>query len=55
MRFLGLNDEGVCDESLPLIDTFKYMPRMIKVSLDIIRALSDYTNKNWVTTKAASS
>ena len=55
MRFLGLNDEGVCDESLPIIDTFKYMPRMIKVSLDIIRALSDYTNKNWVTTKVVSS
>jgi len=43
--FLGHNDEG-CNESLPLIDTFKYMPRMLKVSLDIIRALTDYTNKS---------
>ena len=39
------------DESLPLIDTFKYMSRMLKVSLDIIHALIDYTNKSWVTTK----
>ena len=42
--FLRHNDEGC--ESLPLIDTFKYMPRILKVSLDIIRALTDYTNKS---------
>jgi len=52
LRFLGLNDKG-CNDSLPLIDTFKYMPRMFKVSLDIIHALADYTNKSWGTATKA--
>ena len=51
MRFLNINDEPSIDTaSDPIIDTFKYIPTMLKHSLGIMCALTDYTHKNWSAT-----
>ena len=50
MRFLNINDERSIDTASDLIDTFQYIPTMLKHSLGIMCALTDYTHKNWSTT-----
>ena len=50
MRFLNINDERSIDTASDLIDTFKYIPTMLKHSLGIMCALTDYTHKNWSAT-----
>ena len=52
MRFLNINDErstGI-DTASDLINTFRHIPTMLKHSLGIMCALTDYTHKNWSTT-----
>ena len=50
MRFLNINDERSIDTASDLIDTFQYIPTMLKHSLGIMCVLTDYTHKNWSTT-----
>ena len=50
MRFLNINDERGIGTGSDLIDTFQYIPTMLKHSLDIMCALTDYTHKNWSAT-----
>ena len=50
MRFLNINDERSIDTASDLIDTFQYIPTMLKHSLGIMCALTDYTHKNWSAT-----
>ena len=51
MRFLNINDERSIDTASDLIDTFRYiLPTMLKHSLGIMCALTDYTHKNWSAT-----
>ena len=50
MRFLNINDERGIDTGSDLIDTFQYIPTMLKHSLGIMCALTDYTHKNWSAT-----
>ena len=50
MRFLNINDERSIDTASDLIDTFRYIPTMLKHSLGIMCALTDYTHKNWSAT-----
>lgn len=50
MRFLNINDERSIDTASDLINTFRHIPTMLKHSLGIMCALTDYTHKNWSTT-----
>ena len=50
MRFLNINDERGIDTGSDLIATFQYIPTMLKHSLGIMCALTDYTHKNWSAT-----
>ena len=46
MRFLNINGERSIDTASDLIDTFQHIPTMLKHSLSIICALTDYTHKH---------
>ena len=50
MRFLNINDERSIDTASDLINTVQYIPTMLKHSLGIMCALTDYTHKNWSAT-----